>query len=127
MKIRKVLVVDDEKDFRAIIGRIIERAGYDVVTAADGAEALARFAAEKPDMVLLDGHLPDIDGFEVCRRLRASPAGRDVPIVMCTVRSAISNVKDGLGAGATGYLLKPFDPQELLAAVKAALDPESAR
>lgn len=126
MTLAKILVVDDEKDFRAIIGRILERAGYDVPTAADGAEALAKFASEKPDLVLLDGHLPDIDGFEVCRRLRATPAGRAVPVVLCTVRSAISNVKDGMGAGATGYLLKPFAPEELLAAVKAALAPESS-
>jgi DNA-binding response OmpR family regulator len=123
--VKKLLVVDDEKDFRAIISRILERAGYEVVTAADGGEALAAFAKERPELVLLDGHLPDIDGFEVCRRLRKTEAGRTVPVILCTVRSAISNVSEGLGAGATGYLLKPFDPQELLAAVKAALEPES--
>lgn len=123
--VKKLLVVDDEKDFRAIISRILERAGYDVATAADGLSALETFAADPPDLVLLDGHLPDIDGFEVCRRLRKTAAGRTVPVILCTVRSAISNVSEGLGAGATGYLLKPFDPQELLAAVKAALEPES--
>ncbi len=124
---KKILVVDDERDFRAIISRVLERAGYAVVTAVDGAQALSVFAAERPDMVLLDGHLPDIDGFEVCRRLRQTEAGRAVPVVLCTVRSAISNVSEGLSAGATGYLLKPFDPAELLAAAKSALDPGGAR
>lgn len=117
----KILVVDDETDFRTIIASVLERAGYDVVTAVDGFEALEKFATAKPNLLLLDGHLPDLDGFEVCRRLRSTPAGAKVPIILCTVRSAISNVSEGLGAGATGYLLKPFDPSELLSAVTAAL------
>lgn len=122
-----ILVVDDESDFRAIISRVLERAGYSVVAAPDGTEALALFAEARPGLVLLDGHLPDLDGFEVCRRLRATEAGAKVPIILCTVRSAISNVSEGLGAGATGYLLKPFDPAELLGAVAAALGEEQPK
>jgi DNA-binding response OmpR family regulator len=116
-----VLVVDDEHDFRAIVGHVLERGGYDVVTAADGAEGLKAFAEHRPDVVVLDGHLPDMDGFEVCRRLRADPLGAKVPVLLCTVRSGLSTVSQGLAAGATGYVLKPFEMDELLERVEAVL------
>jgi len=116
-----ILVVDDEHDFRAIIGHVLATGGYDVVTAGDGMDGLRVFAERLPDLVVLDGHLPDIDGFEVCRRLRASPEGATVPILLCTVRSALSTVAAGLEAGATGYVLKPFEMEELLEKVEAAL------
>jgi CheY-like chemotaxis protein len=116
-----ILVVDDEHDFRAIVSHVLKRGGYDVVTAADGLEGLAKFAECAPDLVVLDGHLPDIDGFEVCRRLRATPLGRHVPILLCTVRSALSTVAAGFEAGATGYVLKPFEMEELLESVAEAL------
>jgi DNA-binding response OmpR family regulator len=116
-----ILVVDDEHDFRAIVSHVLERGGYEVVTAADGAEGLRRFAEHAPDLVVLDGHLPDIDGFEVCRRLRATPRGKNVPILLCTVRSALSTVAAGFEAGATGYVLKPFEMEELLESVAEAL------
>jgi DNA-binding response OmpR family regulator len=116
-----ILVVDDENDFRAIISLVLERGGYKVVTAADGAEGLSRFKDCKPDLVVLDGFLPDIDGYEVCRRMRALPGGKKVPILLCTVRSALSTVAAGFEAGATGYVLKPFEMEELLESVAEAL------
>ena len=116
-----ILVVDDERDFRAIVARVLERAGYEVVTAADGLEGLRVFSQRTPDLVVLDGHLPDIDGFEVCRRLRVLPHGKDVPVLLCTVRSALATVAAGFDAGATGYVLKPFEMEELLESVAAAL------
>lgn len=119
---RLILVVDDERDFRAIVGRVLERGGYDVVTAADGMEGLRVFSEKRPDLVVLDGHLPDIDGFEVCRRLRALPEGKDVPVLLCTVRSALATVAAGFEAGATSYVLKPFEMEELLESVAAALE-----
>lgn len=122
-----ILVVDDERDFRAIVGHILERAGYDVVTAEDGASGLRTFTRCKPDLVVLDGHLPDIDGFEVCRRLRATPDGERVPVLLCTVRSALSTVSAGFDVGATGYVLKPFEMEELLGSVAAALKKARAR
>ena len=94
-----ILVVDDEHDFRAIVSHVLERGGYEVVTAEDGAEALRRFEESQPDLVVLDGHLPDIDGFEVCRRMRATPRGKSVPILLCTVRSALSTVAAGFETG----------------------------
>jgi two-component system OmpR family response regulator len=82
---------------------------------------LRRFKESEPDLVVLDGQLPDIDGFEVCRRLRATTRGKTVPILMCTVRSALSTVAAGFEAGATGYVLKPFEMEELLDSVADAL------
>ena len=116
-----ILVVDDEHDFRVIVSHVLKRGGYEVVTAADGAEGLRRFEESEPDLVVLDGQLPDIDGFEVCRRLRATPRGRKVPILLCTVRSALATVAAGFEAGATGYVLKPFEIEELLESVADAL------
>jgi DNA-binding response OmpR family regulator len=116
-----ILVVDDEHDFRVIVSHVLATGGYSVVTASDGMEGLRVFAETQPDLVVLDGHLPDIDGFEVCRRLRATPRGAKVPILLCTVRSALSTVSAGFDAGATGYVLKPFEMEELLEKVGAAL------
>ena len=116
-----VLVVDDEYDFRVIVAHVLEHGGYDTVLAGDGAEGLHLFEDRRPDLVVLDGNLPDMDGIEVCRRLRATEAGRDVPVLMCTVRSALDRVSAGLEAGATDYVLKPFETEELLARVRSAL------
>lgn len=122
MKGPLLLVVDDERDFREIARHLLEGAGYEVAEADCGQAALDSFAARAPALVLLDGHLPDMDGFDICRRLRATAAGKDVPILLCTVRSTITSVAKGLEAGATDYVLKPFDLEELLGRVKRALD-----
>jgi len=114
-------VVDDEHDFRVIVAHVLDRGGYDVVLAADGAEGLHAFEDRRPDLVVLDGNLPDMDGIEVCRRLRATEAGRKVPILMCTVRSTLDRVSAGLDAGANDYVLKPFEMEELLTRVQNAL------
>jgi DNA-binding response OmpR family regulator len=117
-----VLVVDDEHDFRAICVHVLDRGGYDTATASDGASGLAEFAKSKPDLVVLDGNLPDMDGIEVCRRLRKLPGGQKIPVIMCTVRSAVVAIKEGLDAGITDYVLKPFEMEDLLQRVAAALE-----
>lgn len=117
----KVLVVEDEEDFRALLAGLLRDGGYAVAEAPDGRSGLAAFARENPDAVVLDVQLPDIDGFEVCRRIRGGGVGAGVPILLCTVRSSVAPVAEGLKAGATDYVLKPFDPQDLLARVRAAL------
>jgi DNA-binding response OmpR family regulator len=122
-----ILVVDDEHDFRVIVSHVLTTGGYSVVTAADGMEALRKFEEAEPDLVVLDGNLPDIDGYEVCRRLRATPLGAKVPILMCTVRSAVATVSAGFEAGITGYVLKPFEMEELLEKVGAALESPKKR
>jgi DNA-binding response OmpR family regulator len=117
-----VLIIDDEHDFRAICAHVLDRGGYDTATAADGTSGLAAFEDRKPDLVVLDGNLPDMDGIEVCRRLRKLPGGGKVPVLMCTVRSAVVSIQEGLDAGVTDYVLKPFEMDDLLERVADALE-----
>jgi len=116
-----VLIIDDEHDFRVICAHVLDRGGYDTVTAEDGMKGLAAFADRKPDLVVLDGNLPDLDGIEVCRRLRKLAGGAEVPVLMCTVRSSVVSIQDGLDAGITDYVLKPFEMDDLLERVAEAL------
>lgn len=122
MKKSKVLVVDDESDFREIASFLLEKLDYQVVTAKDGSEALAAFSESRPDLVILDGHLPDMDGLDVCRRLKSLPGGLETPVLLCTVRSSMENVSDALKAGAVDYLLKPFDADDFASRVAHALE-----
>lgn len=116
-----ILVVDDEHDFRAIVSHVLDRGGYDVVAAGNGEDALKMFEDYTPDLVVLDGNLPDMDGIDVCRKLRLTEKGKTVPVVMCTVRSAVGTVGEGLSAGVTDYVVKPFEMEELLERVEKAL------
>ena len=117
----KVLVVDDEPDYLQIAARIALKAGCAVVTAPTALEGVALAAAERPDMILLDVGLPDISGFEAARRIRKVPALAAVPIIFFTVRSELDMVAEGLKLGAAGYVLNPFDPDELSRRIKAAV------
>ena len=114
----KILVVDDDRELRELIGFVLRSAGYPVVEAGDGLEALRQHAAEKPDLVILDVNLPGIDGFEVCRRIRVEA---DTPVMMLTVRGEEADQVRGLDLGADDYLAKPFSPRTLLARVRALL------
>ena len=116
-----VLVIDDEHDFLAIVSHVLDHGGYDVVSAGNGEDGLKMFDDYRPDLVVLDGNLPDLDGLEVCRRLRARETGKTVPVLMCTVRSALPIVGEGLASGVTDYVLKPFEMEELLERVASAL------
>ncbi len=114
----KVLVVEDERQIAEIITFNLERAGYRVAVAGDGEEALEKAARENPDLVILDLMLPRLDGFSVCRHLRArSP----VPILILTARSEEADKIHGLDLGADDYVTKPFSPRELVARVRALL------
>jgi two-component system, OmpR family, response regulator MprA len=115
----KVLIVDDDRPLRDALRRTLVLGGYDTIEAAVGEEALTQVAAAAPDAVVLDVGLPDIDGLEVSRRLRA--AGNRVPILMLTARDAVGDRIDGLDAGADDYLVKPFDVGELKARLRALL------
>jgi DNA-binding response OmpR family regulator len=114
----KILAVDDDADLLELVGFTLRRAGYAVVTAADGEAALRVFDDELPDLVVLDANLPRLSGFEVCRRIRARAA---TPILMLTVRSAEEDQVQGLDLGADDYVTKPFSPRSLLARVRALL------
>lgn len=115
----KVLIVDDDRSLRDALRRTLGLGGYDTVLAASGQEALTRVADASPDALVLDVGLPDLDGLEVCRRLRQ--AGNRIPVLMLTARDAIGDRIDGLDAGADDYLVKPFDVGELKARLRALL------
>jgi two-component system, OmpR family, response regulator MprA len=115
----RILIVDDDRPLRDALRRTLVLGGYDTLQAGDGQDALAQVAAEGPDAVVLDVGLPDIDGLEVSRRLRA--AGNRIPILMLTARDAVGDRIDGLDAGADDYLVKPFDVGELKARLRALL------
>ncbi|HEY0949571.1 response regulator transcription factor [Nocardioides sp.] len=115
----RVLVVDDDKAVRESLRRSLEFNGYEVVLAADGAEALAGIAAAAPDVVVMDVMMPRLDGLETTRALRT--AGNDLPILVLTARDAVGDRVEGLDAGADDYLTKPFALQELLARLRALL------
>ena len=115
----RILVVDDDKAVRESLRRSLEFNGYDVVLAADGAEALATIGSAHPDLVVMDVMMPRLDGIETTRALRS--AGNDVPILVLTARDAVGDRVEGLDAGADDYLTKPFALQELLARLRALL------
>ena len=113
-----VLVVEDESSIASFVALYLKNAGYEVTTAATGSEALARVAASEVALIILDLMLPDIDGIEVCRRIRQRS---DVPILMLTARDEDVDKIIGLEVGADDYLTKPFNPRELVARVKSVL------
>jgi two-component system OmpR family response regulator len=117
----RVLVVDDDPDIRVAIAEALKIAGYDVGSAATGAGALAVCRQQCPDLVLLDQMLPDLDGLEVCRRLRDEPSTSRVPIVFVTARTGEQDRVRGLAAGADDYVIKPFSTAELLLRIRAVL------
>jgi DNA-binding response OmpR family regulator len=110
---RRVLVVDDESAIRTLCRVNLELEGFDVLVASDGDEALALVEREKPDLVLLDVMMPDLDGWEVAERLRQKRATEDIPIVFLSARAAHADRQHGYDVGALAYVVKPFDPVAL--------------
>jgi two-component system response regulator MprA len=115
----RILVVDDDRSVRDALRRALTLGGYEVDAAEDGLQALTRMSSSSVDAVVLDVGMPEVDGLEVCRRLRGS--GDRTPILMLTARDAVSDRIDGLDAGADDYLVKPFDLGELKARIRALL------
>ncbi len=114
----RVLVADDDKDLLDLLGYALRREGFAMVPAIDGQQALERCEAEKPDIVVLDGNLPKLDGFEVCRRIRLET---QTPIIMLTARDEEDDVLRGLQMGADDYVTKPFSVKLLTGRMRAAL------
>ncbi|MCB1280516.1 MAG: response regulator transcription factor [Salinibacterium sp.] len=114
-----ILVVDDDQAVRDSLARSLHYSGWEVTTAGDGIEALARLSAMRPDAVIMDVMMPRLDGLEATRSLRAS--GNDVPILVLTARDAVGDRVDGLDAGADDYLVKPFALEEAMARVRALI------
>ncbi|HET6954406.1 MAG TPA: response regulator [Acidimicrobiales bacterium] len=116
-----VLVADDDEDVLALVVRRLERDGYEVLTARDGAEALRLAQEQLPDLAVLDVMMPQLNGYEVTEHLRQDPATARIPIILLTARVQEHDVSRGFQAGADDYIKKPFSPQELRARVQAAL------
>lgn len=115
---KKILAVDDEKHIVRLIQVNLERAGYEVVTAGDGVEALEKVATDIPDLIVLDWMMPQLNGMETLKRLKANEATEQIPVIMLTAKSQDADVFKGWQSGVDCYLTKPFNPMELLTFVK---------
>ena len=115
------MAVDDERHIVRLIQVNLERAGYQVVTAFDGQDALRKVETEKPDAIVLDVMMPKMDGFEVLKRLQANPDTREIPVIMLTAKAQDADVFRGWSSGVSAYLTKPFNPLELVTFVKRIL------
>lgn len=113
----KVAVVDDDPSISRVMKIILTANGFDVVLASGGKSGLALARSESPDVILLDVMMPDIDGFEVCRRLKADETTRDIPVIFVSARSEPGAIEEGISLGACAYMTKPFKPDVLLAKI----------
>jgi two-component system cell cycle response regulator DivK len=118
-----VLVVDDHEDNRRILRDLLTSAGYDVIEATTGEEAVATAAARRPDLILMDIQLPGIDGYEATRRIKADDALRRIPLIVVTSYALSGDDVKALAAGADAYVAKPFSPRAMLAKVREYLAP----
>jgi DNA-binding response OmpR family regulator len=116
-----ILVADDEEDLRELVSYRLSRSGYEVVEAVDGQEALELATERTPDLMVLDVMMPRLDGYELTRRVREQDSLRSVPVILLTARSQETDVSRGFDVGADDYLKKPFNPDELVARVRAVL------
>lgn len=116
-----VLVVEDSVAQREMITELLRKSGLDVTVASDGEEALAAIQGKMPDLVVLDIVMPKMNGYEVCRRIKADPITQDVPVVMCSSKGEEFDRYWGMKQGADAYIAKPFQPTELIGTVKQLL------
>jgi DNA-binding response OmpR family regulator len=119
---KRILIADDEPNIVISLEFLLKREGYDVIVAQNGAEALVRIRAERPDMAILDVMMPLRNGFEVCQELRQDPEFTDLRIMMLTAKGRDTEVSKGLALGADVYMTKPFSTRELVAKVKALME-----
>jgi diguanylate cyclase (GGDEF)-like protein len=117
----KILIVDDDPDIRDVLKLTLSEENYEILEAADGEEALKVIHGIQPDLILLDYKIPKVDGREVCRRIKKDLLLRHLPIIMVTGKGDISDKVDGIDAGADDYVVKPFEPKELLARIRMIL------
>jgi two-component system, OmpR family, alkaline phosphatase synthesis response regulator PhoP len=105
----KLLLVEDDPDIQLVARAALKRAGFLVTTASSGSAALEQVRQDRPEVILLDWMMPEMDGTEVCRHLKADPATADIPVIFLTARSQQAEIARGLSLGAVGYIVKPFD------------------
>ncbi|NNE09455.1 MAG: response regulator [Gemmatimonadetes bacterium] len=118
---RKILIVDDEVYILHILDFSLGAEGYEVITAADGEEALEKARQERPDLVVLDVMMPKVDGFEACRRLKNDPETRELPVILLTAKGREVDRKMGIEVGADDYIVKPFSPSKLIQKIESFL------
>jgi two-component system, OmpR family, alkaline phosphatase synthesis response regulator PhoP len=118
---KRILIVDDEPNIVLSLEFLIRREGYEVAVAADGEAALQEMAGKTPDLVVLDVMLPKMNGFEVCRRIRADPRWQATKVIMLTARGRDTEVAKGIGVGADAYVTKPFSTRDLVAEINGLL------
>lgn len=114
----RVLVVDDSEVLRKIVGFNLSKEGFTVEEAKDGVEALEKMKSQKPDLVILDIMMPNLNGFEVLRRMRSDPETSGIPVIMLTAKGGENDAKTALQYGANGFLTKPFSPLKLIEEVR---------
>lgn len=118
----RILVAEDEPDIRELIAITLAYNGFEVLSAADGVEALTMADSDSFDLIILDVRMPRMTGYEACRELRRRETTRDIPIIFLSAKGQDSEVQDGLEAGADEYIIKPFAPSDLAQRVRAALN-----
>ena len=117
----KILIAEDEPDIRELVAFMLRFAGYEVLAASNGEEAVQTASREIPDLILMDVRMPRMTGYDACRLMKANPDLQDVPVVFLSAKGQESEIQSGLEAGAEEYLLKPFSPDELTNRVRAIL------
>ena len=116
-----ILTVDDSASIRQMVSFTLKNEGYDIVEAVDGMDGLEKMKSSAVDMVLTDLHMPNMNGIELIREIRANPATKFIPIIFLTTESQAEKKQEGKSAGATGWIVKPFKPEQLVAVVKKVL------
>jgi two-component system chemotaxis response regulator CheY len=118
----RILAVDDSASMRDLVKFTLSGAGFDVTQAADGAQALEYARKDRFDLILADVNMPNLNGIELIRALRAETPYRHTPILMLTTESSVERKREGKAAGATGWIVKPFDPSQLIATLRRVLE-----
>jgi DNA-binding response OmpR family regulator len=117
----KILIAEDERDIRDLITFTLGFAGFEVVAAANGEEAVILAKQEIPDLILMDVRMPRMTGYEACAAMKSDPRLKDIPVIFLSAKGQDSEIQTGLQVGATDYLLKPFAPDQLTARIQAVL------
>jgi two-component system chemotaxis response regulator CheY len=118
---KTILIVDDSRSIRQMVSFTLKDAGYEVVEAVDGKDALSKFDGLPIHMMITDLHMPKLDGIDLIRKVRANPSYKYIPIVMLTTESHEEKKQEGKSAGATGWIVKPFKPEQLIAVLRKVL------
>jgi DNA-binding response OmpR family regulator len=123
--VKKILIADDEKSIRELIKRVLLRKRYKIITASNGKDALDKIYSESPDLVILDIMMPEMDGWQVCKKIRQDPLYKNLSIIMLTVKKSDADQIKGLNIGSDEYMTKPFYPTELIFRVNKILQKQT--